>query len=179
MLTQEAAELLAGLASEVNNADEIPINNDLPFPDYGQLSAFSWKSYIFKFKSAKIYVARIEDFFLYLRHTGKEGIQDQQALEEALVEYFDYNHQLVDEDGNPKYKGSQFRGWFSMFIAFWKHTKRGDLKINFPILLDNLKKWEKELVTVKAKTFTEDNLGMSSFIFIFVYFFDVITILYV
>ena len=116
MLTQEAAELLAGMATEVINADEILLNNDLPFPDYGQLSSVSWKSFLFRFKSAKIYIARIEDFFLYLRLNGKEGIVDQQALEEALVEYFDYNHQLVDEDGNPKFKGSQFRGWFSMFI---------------------------------------------------------------
>ena len=160
MLTQEAAELLAGMATEVINADEILLNNDLPFPDYGQLSLVSWKSFLFRFKSAKIYIARIEDFFLYLRLNGKEGIVDQQALEEALVEYFDYNHQLVDEDGNPKFKGSQFRGWFSMFIAFWKHTKRGDLKLTCPIMLDNLKKWEKELISVKAKTFTEDNLGI-------------------
>jgi hypothetical protein len=69
--------------------------------------------------TANIYTGRIEDFFQYLRNTGKEGIQGVEYLESALVDYFDFNHQKEDADGNPAYKGSQFRGWFSMFFAFW------------------------------------------------------------
>lgn len=160
MFTQEAAELLIGLGQMV----EVPASPSGPFPDYGQITSRSWLSFLRNFKSADIYSQRLNDFFQFLRQNGKEGEINVEEFEGALVDYFQFNHDLLDEDGEPKFKGSQFRGWFSMFIAFWKHTNRGDLKERLPNLLDNLKKWEKEIVTLKAKTFTEQNLGNDTFI---------------
>jgi hypothetical protein len=46
-----------------------------------------------------------------------------------------------------------------MFVKFWLHTGRDDLKMQAPIIEDNISKWEKSHSVKKAKSFTKEQLG--------------------
>jgi hypothetical protein len=144
--TQDAVSALLGMNEEVIGD---------PVIDYGQNNP-SWVSFLKDFPSAKRYRDRIEDFFFFIR-SSDVTITDTSSFEEMLLKYFDHLHEATDDDGNPRYKATVFRSFLSMFVAFWKHSGRGELKKNLPILEDNIKKWEKTTVVLKAKTFTVSN----------------------
>jgi len=61
--------------------------------------------------------------------------------------YFDYKNSELNEEGDRRYSATTLRSWFSIFFAFWKHTGKGDLKMQCPIIDDNIKKWGKTQVS--------------------------------
>ena len=50
------------------------------------------------------------------------------------------------------------RGWYSMFVAYWKHGGKGQLTYLMPTIEALLDQWEKVYEVTKAKSFTEDDL---------------------
>jgi hypothetical protein len=102
----------------------------------------SWDSFLRGFKSAPMYVQRIEDFMRW-----KSSFGEDISLEAKLIRYFDYKNSELNEEGDRRYSATTLRSWFSIFFAFWKHTGKGDLKMQCPIIDDNIKKWGKTQVS--------------------------------
>jgi len=64
-------------------------------------------------------------------------------MDKSLIDYFQYNHDLKDDEGNPFYAPTTMRTWVSVFQAFYLHTNRGVLKNKIPIINTKLDQWEK------------------------------------
>jgi hypothetical protein len=147
MTTQETLSALLDLRRHPDTMDNT---------DYGQHSNPSWLSFLRQFPSAKKYSQRIQDF-LHFHEARSQGHSDKN-LKDSMLLYFTEKHEEKQNDEN-RYCPTTLRSWLSMLTAFWKHTGRGDLKMQMPILEDNISKWERTHTTRKAKTFTEENLS--------------------
>jgi len=116
----------------------------------------SWISFLKNFKSAAKYEERLLDFLKFADEKNSDTLSD--SLTSCLIEYFDVRRAERRDEG-PRYCGTTLRGWFSMFLKFWMYTGLGDLRQKAPILENNIGKWEKAQVVVKAVTFEKDDLG--------------------
>jgi hypothetical protein len=131
----------------------------------------SWVSFLSNFKSASKYKERVWEFLLF----ADERNNERTSLVACLIEYFEIKRGERNADGSPRYSGTTFRGWFSRFLKFWVYTSLGDLRKMAPILEDNIGKWEKSQVVVKASSFEHDDLGWLFRIAFFLYAsFDII-----
>ena len=85
---------------------------------------------------------------------------DFNSLVKCLLDYFEVKRRKKKPGKEtPRFCGTTFRGLFTMFLIFWRYTGLGDLGIIAPILEDNISKWEKTEVVVKASTFEKEDLG--------------------
>lgn len=101
---------------------------------------------------------RIEDFLGF--HDERRCNEDSAySLNSSLVEYFDHKRDESNSCGERRYSASTLAGWLSMFVAFWKHTGRGALKLLVPIIETKIKKWKKTEGVVQAQVFSKDDLG--------------------
>jgi integrase len=101
--------------------------------------------------SYRSYESAIKDFAIW--QSNKE--QDINIL---LIDYFQYLHNLKNEEGNNKYAPTTLRSKHSIFKLFWKMTGRGDLDYVCPIIDKNIKIWTKGYSVKKALAFTKDQL---------------------
>jgi hypothetical protein len=114
--------------------------------DLGGRDHPSWIAFLEGFGSKDAYKKRVDDFFQW------QASVDGDDLVAKLIQYFKTQH-----DGG--LAPTTLRSWFSMFVKFWLHSGRGDLKLLAPIIEDNLSKWEKNHSVKKSKTFTKEQLG--------------------
>lgn len=103
------------------------------------------------FASAKLYEERILSFFHY--QDDKDG-----GFVTNHIEYFDDAHEKL-KDGSRVYSPTTLRGWLSMFSKFYFLVHKRDLKMDAPIIENQIDKWEKECVVAKARTFTKQNIS--------------------
>ena len=81
-------------------------------------------------------------------------------MDNNLILYFDHAHCMKKEGTDePKYAPTSLRSWNSMFLAFYRHTGRGDLAQKIPIILSNIGKWEKTYTAKKATCFEADDIS--------------------
>jgi hypothetical protein len=131
-------------------------SNDRLAPSYGR----AWESFLEGFKSRPIYEARVADFESFVfEKTGKQysDLTGNDAVG-YLIDYFDNAHAKEDGEGRKTYAATTLRSWFSVFLKLWSCTGRGDLRQSAQIIENNLSKWEKSQVVVKAKTFLKEDL---------------------
>jgi hypothetical protein len=121
--------------------EEVEPNVEQPTDFHEMLGHASWNSFLTNFKSSHVYVQRVKDFLSWKSKFG-EGT----SLEANLITYFDYKNSEINEEGVRRFSASTMCTWFSIFVTFWKHTSRGNLKLLCPIIEDNLKKWGKTQV---------------------------------
>lgn len=119
----------------------------LELPDFGQSSA-NWLSFLKDFKSAAIYEGRLQDF-LWHHVTSRSS-----DLVASVVNYFDCAH-------DASFAPNTLRSWFSVLMKFWRYSGRGDLKNVCPLVLDNLRKWDKQHTVHRASIFLKEDLRES------------------
>ena len=121
-------------------------------------SSPSWVSFLSDFKSSARYRERILDFLKYADQCDVGA--DCNSLVKCLLDYFELKRrEKKSGEETPRFCGTTLRGWFSMFLKFWRYTGLGDLRVIAPILENNISKWEKTEVVVKAATFEKEDLG--------------------
>jgi len=114
----------------------------------------SWLIFLEDKACKEEYLKRLHDFLLF--HYNKSF--EQPSMELNMMDYFQFNHDKKDEDGDPYYAPTTLRSWFSVFQAFYLHSGRGKLKEVAPIINIKLNQWVKEHEAKKAKTFTREDL---------------------
>ena len=103
------------------------------------------------FKSSARYRERILDFLKYADQCDVGA--DCNSLVKCLLDYFELKRrEKKPGEETPRFCGTTLRGWFSMCLKFW------DLRVIAPILENNISKWEKTEVVVKAATFEKEDL---------------------
>lgn len=122
---------------------------------YGQLTP-SWIDAMKGFSSANMYRQRVIFFLQYYDRRKLEF----SSIEAALVQYFYDSRNTPKVVGKPesKYCGTTLRGWFSIFLKFWKFTGKGNLRASCSCIEDNIGKWEKTESVRTALVFDEQNL---------------------
>jgi len=92
------------------------------FPDYGQKHP-DWISHLKGFASAKTYGERIMDFLEWQHfYAGFELGLDLLAKLKLYIEKSREETRLVGEKVVLRFAPTVFRGWMSMFMAFWKFS---------------------------------------------------------
>ena len=137
---------------EPQSLDEKPVN------DYGQRNE-RWLSFLHDFASAAIYNRRVNHFFWH----GEQNKYDFESTphELLLLQYFEEMHQKKNSEGEPQYRGTVQRSWYSMFKRFWEFVHLKKLESLIPQLNTQLGKWEKlQPPVTQARTFTEEDLSL-------------------
>ena len=129
-----------------NTPSDDGIEEAFVLKDYGQ-SSTSWISFLSGMKSSKVYEDRIHHFLVY--HQVSTDSDNSLTIESSLLQYFDKS--------SHSNAGTTLRSWFAMIKKFYLYTGRGKLEELLPILLDNIKKWEKLQSTKQASVFTKEN----------------------
>jgi len=119
--------------------------------EYGANSP-SWLAFLEGLKSRDTYEKRLYDFLLF------HSANPQNDMTTNLINYFQVSHAKKDEEGDLYHAPTSLRSWFSVFLKFYLHSGRGDLKKDAPIIATKLNQWEKEYEQIKAKTFTKQDL---------------------
>ena len=100
------------------------------------------------FASAKEYKARVIDFLLWFQASkfkpeNESFLNPTNGLELGLIQYFYHSRSQNKTTGEPMYCAGKLRGWFSIFLKFWKFTGKGNLRTKCNIIEDEIGKWEK------------------------------------
>ena len=103
-----------------------------------------WLRAMKHFKSAKRYIAAIDDLALWLDNIcipsrAKQGV----LLEKLVVDYFQYYYDQVDYLGKQCNRGTTMRSIQSMMVKYWKHVYNSDFKLLAPAISDMCSMWEK------------------------------------
>ena len=115
--------------------------------EYGQNSP-SWQAVMSDFASAKEYKARVIDFLQWFQgckfNVGNESfLNPANGLETGLIQYFYHSRSQRKPTGEPMFCAGTLRGWFSIFLKFWKFTGKGNLRKKCTLIEDEIGKWEK------------------------------------
>jgi hypothetical protein len=158
-LTQDLADLIAaGTVWSFDELDLAPIRPQdrlKPVQEWGQ-NAEDWVTCMRKMKSSGKYIKELNAFLVWFEAQPKCTEAD---LLSGLKKYIQIN---FDEDQTAqadRKASTTMRSTFSILTKWWKYSGRGDLKMQAPIIGDELTEWDKEHVIKKAPVFTMGNMG--------------------
>jgi hypothetical protein len=128
------------------------------------LKSKDWVAFGKTFPSIGKYEKEIVRYLSY--HEAQEKCREQDLLDNMKA-YFDEMYYLKDRSeaeaaADPTrlaLSSPTLRSIHSILLKFWRYTKRGNLKIQTPLILDTLTSWDKAHALTQAGTFSKEEMG--------------------
>jgi len=116
----------------------------------------NYEDFLEGFHSQGVYLKMTRRFLQFHLERTPEAVN---ALSTNLVEFFKYLLGKKDKNGDSQYCATSVRSFAAMIGKWYLYCGHGDLKKKIPLIDHLISIGEKKQITVKAKTFTQEQLS--------------------
>ena len=147
--TRDSASMFVSMS--LLELTQYAIQNNLP-----GLWHKNFEEFLVDFASKGVYLKMTRRWLEFHLERTPEAVD---ALSTNLVNFFKYLLEKKDKNGDSQYQATSVRSFAAMIGKWYLYCGHGDLKKKIPLIDHLISVGEKKQITVKAKTFSQEQLS--------------------